>query len=189
MNKVDIVGMIRLPWISGNHVKDRNFLRKLLINIFSEENPGNGGGNLASKYEYIVERTSVGEVYLRRPAHLKKGFDFVIHLRNWNFNGKTNPKHEDIIQDVLLKKKNMSSLLFPKLCLALEKVYLCYEPEDILGNSLFSELTSYKPKPGELPVDALLKILKWMFIEQDIRDWNYSGRKMLMEGIKEVCNS
>ena len=29
-----------------------------------------------------------------------------------------------------------------------------------------------------LPADHILKTIKWLFIEQDIRYWNYSGRNM-----------
>ena len=29
-----------------------------------------------------------------------------------------------------------------------------------------------------LPVDHIVKAIKWLFIEQDIRYWNYSGRNM-----------
>lgn len=29
-----------------------------------------------------------------------------------------------------------------------------------------------------LPVEHILKVIKWLFIAQDIRYWNYSGRNM-----------
>ncbi|WP_456341724.1 hypothetical protein [Thermovibrio sp.] len=41
---LNIVGMVRLPWKPSGSVKDRNFLRKLVLTIFSEEEPGTGGG-------------------------------------------------------------------------------------------------------------------------------------------------
>ncbi len=101
---LNIVGMVRLPWKPSGSVKDRNFLRKLVLTIFSEEEPGTGGGKKASRYKYVAEETPVGRVVLVRPAHLKKGFDFVIHLEGWEFeSGKSNPKHEDIAAE--LKKK------------------------------------------------------------------------------------
>lgn len=34
--------------------------------------------------------------------------------------------------------------------------------------------------------ERALKVAKWLFIEQDITDWNTSGRDMLMNGIKDV---
>jgi hypothetical protein len=181
VKSVNIVGLVRLPWKPGEHEKDRNFLRRLVVNVFLEETPGKGGGELSSKYKYTVEYTSVGEIYLQRPAHLKKGFDFVIHLDRWKFsNGRSNPKHEDILSDLKEKKNNMKAADFRKLCSAIERVYYCFEPEELLK--------AYKFDLGSngLPVDAFLKLLKWLFIEQDIRDWNYSGRKMLMDAMKQL---
>ena len=34
-----------------------------------------------------------------------------------------------------------------------------------------------------LTLEMLLKILKWLFIEQDITYWNYDGRQMLKMAI------
>ena len=34
--------------------------------------------------------------------------------------------------------------------------------------------------------ELILKLVKWLFIEQDIRDWNTSGRAMLMNGINDI---
>lgn len=34
--------------------------------------------------------------------------------------------------------------------------------------------------------ELIIKTLKWLFIKQDIRYWNYSGRDMLWDGIKEI---
>ena len=36
------------------------------------------------------------------------------------------------------------------------------------------------------PVDMICKCIKWLFIEQDITYWNWSGRNMLYNGIKNV---
>jgi len=35
--------------------------------------------------------------------------------------------------------------------------------------------------PG-YPIDLILGVVKWLFIEQDVRYWNYSGRAMLFSG-------
>jgi hypothetical protein len=34
-------------------------------------------------------------------------------------------------------------------------------------------------------IERALKVAKWLFIEQDITDWNTSGRAMLMGGIRD----
>ena len=42
------------------------------------------------------------------------------------------------------------------------------------------EFNKYASKfNSKYPLELILKILKWMFIEQDIRYWNYSGRSEL----------
>jgi hypothetical protein len=38
-----------------------------------------------------------------------------------------------------------------------------------------------------MPFEMLLKILKWLFIEQDITYWNYDGRQMLKMAIEQVA--
>ena len=37
-----------------------------------------------------------------------------------------------------------------------------------------------------LPTDLILKVLKWLFIEQDITYWNRSGRDMFYNSIIEL---
>jgi len=67
-----------------------------------------------------------------------------------------------------------------KLHQAIEQVYNCEDPEDILP-----EYADIKFNVGH-PVDLILKVIKWFLIEQDIRDWNYSGRQMFKEGIDGI---
>ncbi len=184
MNELDITGMVRIPWKPCGNKKDRDFLRKLVITIFSEEEPGEGGGNRASRYKYFVEETPNGKVFLLRPAHLKKGFDFVIHLENWKFkSGKSNPKHEDIAEEFKKKAQKFNKKTILK---AVELTFKGFEGEEVLRKLSVKEETSIS---GEISLLTLLKILKWMFIEQDIRDWNYSGRKMLKDYLINEINS
>ncbi|WP_456456497.1 DNA adenine methylase [Thermovibrio sp.] len=184
--ELNIVGMIRLPWEPYGNKRDRNFLRKLVITIFLEEEPGEGGGNKASRYRYFVEETPNGKVFIVRPGHLKKGFDFVIHLENWKFDsGKSNPKHEDIAKEF---KKKAQKFKKEKIVEAIELSFKGFEGEEVLEKLSIEETSSLSSK--EISLLTLLKILKWMFIEQDIRDWNYSGRKMLKDYlIEEISNS
>jgi len=170
-----------LPSITGDFDRDRNELRKLAIDKLLKEEPGTGTGELASKYRYNVEQLRSGEnIYITRPAFLKKGFDFVIHVEGMKFlNGKDNPAHQDILQDLRTKRENDSDE-FEKLYSLLDKIYHCYEPDEVLSTSsavIFST---------GLTVELILKITKWFFIEQDIRDWNWSGRHMFMSGVTEL---
>lgn len=175
---------VKLDNITQDIELNRNNLRKLAIKEFTKEKAGNGTGELSTKYKYVVETLNSGDrVYITRPAFNKLGFDFLIHIENYEFsNGKDNPKHDDLINDIKLKI-NSNSNLSEKILNDLEKIYNCYEPdEEIIDYGEYNNL------PG-FPIDLIFKTSKWFFIEQDIRYWNYSGRNMLMESYKEKLNN
>lgn len=162
-------------------VGDRNKVRMEVVNELSKEEPGQGKKDLASRYTYYVETLNDGNmIYLRRPANLHNGFDFVVGVENINFNpdGKRRsyPKHDDIIIDLTEKKKE-SSKKYRQLYSVLEKIYKC---EPISADEMFLTF-----KTG-FTTELIIKTLKWLFIEQDIRYWNYSGRDMLWNAIKNV---
>ena len=112
---------------------------------------------------------------MERPANLHNGFDFLINVENTNFSTsnriKYNPSHDNIFND-LKAKKTESQEKYKKLYKLIEDVYNCKEIED----------TNLQFNSG-YPVDLILKVAKWFFIEQDIRYWNYSGRVMFMSGV------
>ena len=92
---------------SGDLVFRRNELRKIVINKFLTEEPGTGRGEKASMYMYLVEKLKDGRhIYLTRPARLRLGFDFLIHVKGERFKGGgDNPAHDDIYDDLMRKKK------------------------------------------------------------------------------------
>ena len=168
-----------------SNASTRNEVRMRVVNQFSEEVPGKGKGDDASRYKYFVETIDDGRrVYLRRPANLHNGFDFVVHVEDTNFNidgrKRTNPKHDDIIKD-LENKYSEDELKYKQLYELMKKVYLCEDMDEYSYESVyFSDGYS---------VDMILKVLKWLFIEQDIRYWNYSGRDMLWQSIQSISNN
>jgi hypothetical protein len=176
---------VHLTAFSKNHEVNRNNLRKTVIDYFAEERAGHGKGEDTSKYKYIVESLfSNKHVYLTRPVPLNKGFDFIIHVEDYIFmNHKDNPKHEDIIND-LKSKKNYNSKAFKKLIKALTEVFLCKDPNDIYSDYK----NDLEALDIGLPPDLILKVVKWLFIEQDIRYWNWSGRQMFMNSINDASN-
>ncbi len=153
----------------------RNQVRLRVVEALSAEEPGCGSGDLASRFIYYVETLQDGNrVFLRRPARLHYGFDFVVCVEGANYSpeGKrcrNYPSHFDFQTDLELKKKTDPNM-YAKLFLLLKKAYECHDVTD-------EEINVIKFNVG-LPVDHIVKTIKWLFIEQDIRYWNYSGRNM-----------
>lgn len=159
----------------------RNELRRKVIDQFFIEPPGTGSGDDTSRYTYYVEKLNDGRrVFLTRPAYLKKGFDFLIRVEKTTFsNGKDYPRHDDIFND-LNKKKQENVTLYNRLHAGMCAVYNCVEPEEVLKG--FTDVTFQ----NGFSIDLILKVLKWFFIEQDIRDWNYSGRGMFKSRLDAI---
>ena len=158
----------------------RNDVRMRVINEFANETPGQGRGAAASRYTYYVETLADGRrVFLRRPASIYQGFDFVVKVENSNFaapnkRARSAPSHQDIISDLEMKRSS-NPTEYARLYALIEKVYACHDVTD-------SELQSPVFSSG-FSTEEIIKILKWLFIEQDIRYWSYSGREMLWSGI------
>jgi hypothetical protein len=140
-----------------------------------------------SNYRYNVETCDDGKrVYLLRPTWLNKGFDFQVNVEGFRSDtrkprGSTveMPSHEDLGHDIGLKLKaapELKEALFKAIC----DVYDCVEPDEILSKS--SKLRDLR---AGLPIDKLLRTIKWLFIEQDLTYWNQTGRNMLMCAIEE----
>ena len=168
--------------VKGGSTKEQ--LHELVIHEFLKEKPGTGKGKDASRYRYNVEKLADGKrVFLTRPARLKMGFDFRISVEGMRFLTKHDyPKHEDITRDLWQKKKKHPDKA-GKLHEAIRRVYECEDPSDILPDyASFDFGIGYS-------VELLLKVIKWFFIEQDIRGWNYSGRKMFMDGVTNILLS
>ena len=65
---------------------------------------------------------------------------------------------------------------------AINEVYFCKDPDDFYSD--YSD--DLEPLNNGLSPELILKVIKWLFIEQDIRYWNWSGRKKFMDYIKRV---
>ena len=163
-----------------NHKFSNNRIdfRKKLVNLFLDEKPGTGKGDLTSRYRYVVKIVGKNEIYLQRPAQFNNGFDFTLNVSNINFNpngrATTRPTHGNIIED-LRAKKETNKELYDELRVQIDKIYACQEPATLIFNfgvGLHSEI--------------LLECIKWLFAEQDITYWNYSGRKMFYDGIVDI---
>lgn len=166
-----------LEWIV--RASDRSEQRRKLAEKWLEEAQ-------FTDYRYDVETCEDGKkVYLLRPTWLNKGFDFQVNVEGFESQTrvakggtKEMPSHEDVMDD-LRKKVKDNKALTTELFEALSKVYDCIEPDEILLKK--PELR--KLKVG-LPIDKTLRIIKWLFIEQDLTYWLQTGRNMLMSAIE-----
>jgi len=168
---------------SNNRVK----FRKEIINIFLNEKAGIGKGVNTTRYKYIVSLLPDGrKVYLSRPANFNNGFDFTLNIENTNFNlglinkkGKpkrssTRPTHDNIVTD--LKNKKIENIaLYNSLIVQIDLIFNCKQPNK----------TSFAFKTGHSS-ELILECIKWLFEEQDVTYWNYSGRSMFHDTIKRI---
>ena len=135
----------------------RNDVRMRVIEQLAKEAPGTGANELASRFIYYVETLSDGNrVYLRRPANLHYGFDFLVCVEGANYNpdGKRTrdyPSHNDFAKDLAVKKAE-NPAMYKKLYKLLKKVFDCHEVTE-------NEYKQIKFQSG-LEVDHILKTIK-----------------------------
>lgn len=125
------------------------------------------------------------------------GFDFLISLKkndvSVNFseekldkNGKTkrktaSPGFDDVYADLEIKKQENVNK-FQKIIPIIYEIYDCNDIDiaKISKNIHFDK---------GLPIEVVFKLIKWLFIEQDLRYWNYSGRATFLEYMKNLFQS
>lgn len=173
MSKESINENLEVEWTLKNN--SRKQLRDLVVNKFLEEKGGywKKGVKYVTHYKYFVEKLSDGRrIFLLRPTYLNKGIDFQVWIEKFDGFKDDRPSHGDIFKDLKAKQEeNQKSL--GNLLDAIDAVWICEEPDEVLRK--FKDL---KFKTG-FSIEMILKILKWLFIEQDITYWNYDGRGML----------
>lgn len=64
-----------------------------------------------------------------------------------------------------------------------ERLISIYECEDIDLSHINAYFLDFESTPH--PIQIILLAIKRLFIEQDCAYWNYSGRRMLFEGLSE----
>ena len=122
------------------------------------------------------------QLFILRPGGLRKwNFDFKVSVTSELGLGKGS--HEEVASD-LRNKKRENPQKFDDLLQAVTEIYNCTESDvdRVLRN--YSALQVSFQTGAQ--VDILLKVLKWMFIMEDIVYWNYEGRAKLYNYLKEV---
>ncbi len=157
---------------------NRDEIVKRVINVFIETEAVKRGFGI--KFRYPVENLSTGgKLYIFRPAGLNKwNFDFKVDVLEEFGLGKGT--HNDIVSDFKLKK-NENPNRFGDFLKVFNSLYTCSENDvDYLleSNPYLMEAFQSGSK-----LDILLKVVKWMFIMEDIVYWNYKGRTKLYEFI------
>ena len=173
INIIDLTGL-KLP-------RDRSGIRKQIIEEFLKEDPGKGKGEFASRYRYTTKiLKDKRDVFLERPANFNNGFDFTVNVSLTNFNNElkkrasTRPTHSNILDDLKIKKEENCSKYYK----LFSQIELIYQSQNVKKE--YFEFTSGHP------TELLLECIKWLFIEQDVTYWNYSGRTMLFNAIKKI---
>jgi hypothetical protein len=121
-------------------------------------------------------------IELHRPAFLNKGIDFTVRCMTICFNpGKTRwrhvPKHDDLVQ-ILRGLKDNRPRLYRGVREALSQVYQCKRVQNLADLSRLVSPPLVNGAAG-CPGDVAVLAAKWLFAEQDVTYWNYSGRAML----------
>lgn len=163
---------------------DRKEVREKIIGLFLSEKAGywKDGKKHVTRYKYYVETLEDGRrIYLYRPTYLNKGIDFQVWVEKFDGIKAKKPSHKDIFNDLEGKRGKDTSKL-KELLNAITLVYDCQEPTSVLHKYPNLQFE------GGMSTEMLLKILKWLFIEQDITYWNYDGRNMLFSAIKKAIN-
>ncbi len=154
---------------------NRKDTRDFVIQTFLSEQPGTGKGNLCSKYIYIAEQLNNRNILLKRPAVLNKGVDFTVHVEKINFRNKGGsvdmPSHSDIVNDLTVKS-NASPSIYNNIKTLIIDLYNC-------RNVTIQQCTQNPINAGLLTTTEVIMAMKWLFIEQDVTYWNWSGRNML----------
>jgi hypothetical protein len=143
-----------------------------------------GSSDAFQRYRYNVETLPNGGcIYLHRPAFKNKGCDFVVNCEPPipRDDGKRykNPRHEDLIRELRLIADALENGR-ARILAAVEAVWRC---ESVTAVCAAQARAIAQPELA-FRVERALKVAKWLFIEQDITDWNTSGRAMLMGGIR-----
>ena len=163
---------------------NRADIRKELVTLLLQEQPGTGAGVNASRYRYTVDIFNNYSIVLNRPAGLNKGFDFTVNIQGMSFKKQrtySNPSHQDII-DVLQSVKSANPTQYQNVSLEIRNIYNCVSPnfQNISGITFLDHTNTPRP------IEIILLAIKWLFIEQDITYWNWSGRNMLFSTLQKL---
>lgn len=151
---------------------------KTVVNSFIDFEKDKKGRNI--EFRYPVENLSGGEkLYIRRPG-MRWNFDFKLEIpSNYGFG---EGRHDQIAL-LLRERKEHDEKKFNKLWQMITDLYHCANND--VDSMLKRNPISYEEKSE---ADILLKVIKWLFIMEDIIYWHYEGRAFLYNFFAYVIN-
>jgi hypothetical protein len=165
---------IKIPALCG-----RFEIVKIAISVFIEFEKDKKGRGV--EFRYPVETLSNSErLYIRRPG-VKWNFDFKVELP---INCGLEEGRHDQIALLLRRLKELDEQKFDRLWQMITSLYNCSNND--VDDMLLKNSISYE---GRIPAtDILLKVIKWLFIMEDIIYWHYEGRAFLYNFFSYVVN-
>ncbi|MCK4387135.1 MAG: hypothetical protein KAW00_00050 [Dehalococcoidia bacterium] len=159
----------------------RNEIVKKVVNTFIKaEYPKKGKG---VTFRYPVENLPDNKyLYIVRPGH-KKNFDFKVEVTQEMV--LEEGKHNQIALDLRGKRQD-DQKKFKDFLQAIEEIYHCSENDIYHLLARYSSLKKAFQTGAE--VEILLKIIKWLFIMEDIVYWDVEGRAFLYNYLLYVAN-
>ena len=157
-------------------------VRKIVNTLIDTESQQRGKG---VKFRYPVENLSSinKQLFISRPGGLRGKWNFDFKVEVSEELGLGRGTHKEIILD-FHNKKQENPQKFGALLQALIAIYDCSENDVDQLLKIYPSLgTSFQSGAN---VEIILKVVKWMFIMEDIVYWNYQGRAMLYNALKEV---
>jgi len=153
-------------------------VRKVVNTFIKTEYRKKGKGVI---FHYPVENLPDGQLFIIRPGH-KKNFDFKVEVAVDCRLGEGS--HIEIARD-LRNKKQENQQKFEDLLNAITEIYNCAE------NDVDRVLTTYsyldKSFKTGAKVEVILKVVKWLFIMEDIVYWDNEGRAFLFNFLRYVA--
>lgn len=154
-----------------------NIVKKVVTTFIKTEYRKKGKGVI---FKYPVENLPDGQLFIARPGH-KKNFDFKVEVPVEL--GLGEGSHIEIARD-LRKKEQENQQKFEELLDAITEIYNCSE------NDVNRILTMYhhlnKSFKTGAKVEVILKVVKWLFIMEDIVYWDNEGRAFLFNFFRYV---
>lgn len=162
--------------IKGSLVRHK-VVKKVVNTFIKTEYRKKGKGII---FRYPVENIQDEQLFIVRPGH-KKNFDFKVEVDESFRLG--DGSHIEIAQD-LRDKENENKQKIEDLLSATAEIYHCSE------NDVDKVLVKY-PSLGKsfqtgAKVEVILKIIKWLFVMEDIVYWDNEGRAFLFNFLRYV---